>query len=104
MEGDDNTSFRIYREGNPAALYNRQWISVAGSIDEAKSLAEKLGKDNGQNARKLSRSILNNIANFEEKEEVCAPPLRPRGSPPGCKPFPSRATYTIASTSLKVTS
>lgn len=69
VEGDDNTSFRIYREGNPAALYNRQWISVAGSIDEAKALAEKLGKDNGQNARKLSRSILNNIANFEEKEE-----------------------------------
>lgn len=72
IEGDDNCSFRIYREGNPAALYNRQWISVAGSIDEAKALAEKLGKDNGQNARKLSRSILNNIVNFEEKEEVCA--------------------------------
>ncbi|KAK2605347.1 hypothetical protein N8I77_008189 [Diaporthe amygdali] len=69
IEGDDNCSFRIYREGNPAALYNRQWISVAGSIDEAKALAEKLGKDNGQNARKLSRSILNNIVNFEEKEE-----------------------------------
>lgn len=86
VEGDDNTSFRIYREGNPAALYNRQWISVAGSIDEAKALAEKLGKDNGQNARKLSRSILNNIANFEEKEEVCAfppngPPLTTRGQP-----------------------
>ncbi|KAI7787677.1 hypothetical protein LA080_015046 [Diaporthe eres] len=69
VEGDDNCSFRIYREGNPAALYNRQWISVAGSIDEARALAEKLGKDNGQNARKLSKSILNNIANFEEKEE-----------------------------------
>lgn len=78
VEGDDNCSFRIYREGNPAALYNRQWISVAGSIDEAKALAEKLGKDNGQNARKLSRSILNNIANFEEKEEVCASPNGPR--------------------------
>ncbi|KAL1868495.1 hypothetical protein Daus18300_005929 [Diaporthe australafricana] len=69
VEGDDNCSFRIYREGNPAALYNRQWISVAGSIDEAKALAEKLGRDNGQNARKLSKSILNNIVNFEEKEE-----------------------------------
>lgn len=69
VEGDDNCSFRIYREGNPAALYNRQWISVAGSIDEARALAEKLGKDNGQHARKLSRSILNNIVNFEEKEE-----------------------------------
>ncbi|KAI3398282.1 hypothetical protein diail_9620 [Diaporthe ilicicola] len=69
IEGDDNCSFRIYREGNPAALYKREWISVAGSIDEARALAEKLGRDNGQNARKLSKSILNNIVNFEEKEE-----------------------------------
>lgn len=84
VEGDDNCSFRIYREGNPAALYNRQWITVAGSIDEAKALAEKLGKDNGQNARKLSRSILNNIANFEEKEEVCTPPRCHLCSLPGC--------------------
>lgn len=84
VEGDDSCSFRIYREGNPAALYNRQWISVAGSIDEAKALAEKLGRDNGQNARKLSKSILNNIANFEEKEEVCISPRRCFGLLPAC--------------------
>lgn len=70
VEGDDNCSFRVYRESNPAALYNRQWISVAGSIDEVKDLAEKLAKaDGGPNARKLSNSILKNIPNFEEKEE-----------------------------------
>lgn len=70
VEGDDNCSFRVYRESNPAALYNRQWISVAGSIIEAKTLAEKLAKaDGGPNARKLSNSILKNIPNFEEKEE-----------------------------------
>ncbi|ROW17530.1 hypothetical protein VPNG_00732 [Cytospora leucostoma] len=70
VEGDDNCSFRIYREGNPAALYNRPWISAAGSIDEAKALAEKLATvDGGQHSRKLSKSILNNIVNFEEKEE-----------------------------------
>lgn len=70
VEGDDNCSFRVYRESNPAALYNRQWISVAGSIDEVKALAEKLATaDGGPNARKLSSSILKNIANFEEKEE-----------------------------------
>lgn len=70
VEGDDNCSFRVYRESNPAALYNRQWISVAGSIDEVKALAEKLAKvDGGPNARKLSNSILKNIPNFEEKEE-----------------------------------
>ncbi|ROW12409.1 hypothetical protein VMCG_00650 [Cytospora schulzeri] len=70
VEGDDNCSFRIYREGNPAALYNRQWISVAGSIDEAKALAEKLATlDGGQHSRKLSKSIINNVVNFEEKEE-----------------------------------
>lgn len=70
IEGDDNCSFRVYREGNPAALYNRQWISVAGSIDEAKALAERLATlDGGQHSRKLSKSIMNNIENFEEKEE-----------------------------------
>lgn len=70
VEGDDNCSFRVYRESNPAALYNRQWISVAGSIDEVKVLADKLAAaDGGRNARKLSGNILKNIANFEEKEE-----------------------------------
>lgn len=70
VEGDDNCSFRVYRESNPAALYNRQWISVAGSIDEVKALAEKLATaDGGPNARKLSSSITKNIVNFEEKEE-----------------------------------
>lgn len=70
VEGDDNCSFRVYRESNPAALYNRQWINVAGGIDEVKALAEKLAKaDGGPNARKLSNSLLKNIPNFEEKEE-----------------------------------
>ncbi|KAF3770393.1 hypothetical protein M406DRAFT_246005 [Cryphonectria parasitica EP155] len=70
IEGDDSCSFRVYRESNPAALYNRQWISVAGSIDEVKALAEKLATaDGGPNARKLSSNIHKNIPNFEEKEE-----------------------------------
>lgn len=70
VEGDDSCSFRVYRESNPAALYNRQWISVAGSIDEVKILADKLATaDGGPNARKLSSNITKNIANFEEKEE-----------------------------------
>lgn len=43
---------------------------MAGSIDEAKALAEKLATlDGGQHSRKLSKSIINNIVNFEEKEE-----------------------------------
>lgn len=107
VEGDDNCSFRIYREGNPAALYNRQWISVAGSIDEAKALAEKLGRDNGQNARKLSRSILNNIANFEEKEEVCKSPRRclgllPGRSRPTAEPPPVARTLSKARANMSV--
>ncbi|PSR94631.1 hypothetical protein BD289DRAFT_480452 [Coniella lustricola] len=70
VEGDDNCSFRVYRESNPAALYNRQWISVAGSIEEVKALAERLATvDGGPNARKLSSNMLKNIPNFEEKEE-----------------------------------
>lgn len=70
VEGDNDCSFRVYRESNPAG-FTRTWFSVAGSIDDVKALADKLTTaDGGPNARKLSANILKNIPNFEEKEEV----------------------------------
>lgn len=71
VEGLDDTSFRVYRESNPAAV-QRTWWSVAGSIDDLKALAEKLEtKDGGPKAKTLAKKIVNSIPRFEATEEVC---------------------------------
>ena len=70
VEGLDDTSFRVYRESNPAG-FTRTWWSVAGSIDELKALAEKLEtQDGGPKARTLAKQITNAIPRFEATEEV----------------------------------
>lgn len=70
IEGIDDTSFRVYRESNPAGI-QRTWWSVAGSIDELKALAEKLNtEDGGPKARTLAQKMLNSIPRFEATEEV----------------------------------
>lgn len=69
IEGNDDTTFRVYRESNPAGL-QRTWWSIAGSIDELKVLADKLeNADGGPKAKALSRRILNSIPRFEATEE-----------------------------------
>ncbi|OIW33428.1 hypothetical protein CONLIGDRAFT_628320 [Coniochaeta ligniaria NRRL 30616] len=69
IEGLDDTSFRVYRESNPAGVH-RTWWSVAGSIDELKGLAEKLDtQDGGPKARTLAQKMLNSIPRFEATEE-----------------------------------
>lgn len=71
VEGQDDTAFRVYRESNPAGA-NRTWWSVAGSIEELRVLAEKLGtKDGGPKAKKLSNKMLQAIPRFEAGEDVC---------------------------------
>lgn len=71
IEGQDDTTFRIYREGH---RYNKQphWWSMAGEIDEIRRLADSLEKEDGsQAARTLSQRMLNAIPRFEATEEVC---------------------------------
>jgi len=69
IEGNDDTSFRVYRESNPAGL-QRTWWSVAGSIDELKALAEKLEtQDGGPKAKALAKKIQAAIPRFEATEE-----------------------------------
>ncbi|KZF22547.1 hypothetical protein L228DRAFT_238492 [Xylona heveae TC161] len=68
IEGQDDTSFRLYRESNPA-LKTNTWWSVAGSIDELKLIAEKLSLEGTQAARRLSDRILAAIPRFEATEE-----------------------------------
>ncbi|KAK4106102.1 hypothetical protein N658DRAFT_460331 [Parathielavia hyrcaniae] len=69
IEGNDDTSFRVYRESNPAGL-QRTWWSVAGSIDDLKALAEKLEThDGGPKAKTFAKRIMLSIPRFEATEE-----------------------------------
>lgn len=69
VEGQDDTRFRLYREGD-RTLQHPEWRSVAGTIDELKVVAEKLAEDGSQAARRLSDRITNAIPRFEATEEV----------------------------------
>ena len=70
IEGLDDTHFRVYRESNYTGM-KRTWWSVAGEIDELKTLAEKLLKeDGGQKARVLSTKINQAVPRFEATEDV----------------------------------
>ncbi|KAL4761288.1 uncharacterized protein BDW70DRAFT_150164 [Aspergillus foveolatus] len=68
IEGLDDTHFRLYRESNPA-LKNVTWWSVAGTIPELLSVAQKLEEEKGTNSKKLSERIRNSIPRFEGSEE-----------------------------------
>ena len=69
IEGQDDTTFRLYRENNPT-LKHRAWRSVAGSIDELREVAKRLGEDGAQVARRLEERIQAGIPRFEAGEEV----------------------------------
>lgn len=73
IEGLDDTHFRLYRESNPA-LKNISWWSVAGSIPELQTIAEKLGQEKSTHSKKLSERITNSIPRFESSEDVCFVP------------------------------
>ncbi|KAI9877063.1 MAG: hypothetical protein M1830_004913 [Pleopsidium flavum] len=68
VEGQDDTHFRLYRESNPVLKHNT-WRSVAGSIDELKGVAEQLGEEGSQAARRLKERILLAMPRFEASEE-----------------------------------
>ena len=71
IEGQDDTNFRLYREGN-RALKNIEWRSVAGSYDEIKAVANTLDeKHHSQAARRLASRINAAVPRFEATEEVC---------------------------------
>ncbi|KAI9049157.1 hypothetical protein LZ554_007004 [Drepanopeziza brunnea f. sp. 'monogermtubi'] len=69
IEGLDDTHFRVYRESDYTDI-ERTWWSVAGDIDQLKTLAEKLAnEDGGQKARLLSSKMMAAIPRFEATEE-----------------------------------
>jgi hypothetical protein len=81
IEGRDDTPFRVYRESNPK-LQKITWWSVAGSIDEIRTLAQKLEDEDGtKDAKQLSEKMRNAIPRFEATEDVG---LHPHNYPPYC--------------------
>ena len=72
IEGQDDTHFRLYRESNPILRHNT-WRSVAGSIDEVKEVADRLGEESSLLSRRLRDRIIAAIPRFEASEEVCSP-------------------------------
>ena len=82
IEGQDDTSFRLYRE-NAKSDQKVIWWNMGGSIEELKALAERLDtKDTTQAARRLSSKIISAIPRFEATDEVRLRPLRLRPSTP----------------------
>lgn len=69
IEGQDDTNFRLYRESN-IKLKNNTWRSVAGDIEQLKSVGEQLYDEGSQPARRLSERISHAIPRFEATEEV----------------------------------
>ena len=65
----EDTSFRLYRESNPA-LKNTTWISVAGTIDELKAVALDLDEHGNKHSGELARKIYAAVPRFEEGENV----------------------------------
>lgn len=70
IEGQEDTSFRVYREANRLSQ-QAQWWSVAETIDEVNALAEKLEtKDTTQAARRLADKMKAAVPRFEASEEA----------------------------------
>lgn len=70
IEGQDDTHFRIYRENDGRTSKTNVWFSVAGTIDEAKALAEKLEAEMpGNQGKLLAEKIRMAIPRWEAGEE-----------------------------------
>ncbi|KAJ4329762.1 hypothetical protein N0V87_010584 [Didymella glomerata] len=68
IEGQNDTHFRVYREGN-SHTPKATWWSVAGSIDELKALAKVLEEEDAhREAKTLSERMNNAVPRFEASE------------------------------------
>ena len=69
IEGQNDTHFRLYRE-SAAKLTNNTWWSIAGTLDELKTVAENLHNEGTQAPRRLADKILAAVPRLEATEEV----------------------------------
>ena len=71
IQGMEDTSFRVYREGDRFKKKDEHWYSMAGDIEEVRTLAQRLEeKDGTQAARRLAQKMVSAIPIFEASEEV----------------------------------
>lgn len=69
IEGQQDTSFRLYRESARKAAKNT-WFTIAGTIDELKNIGEGLRAEGSQAGRRLADRIVTAIPRLEASEEV----------------------------------
>ena len=69
IEGQDDTEFRLYRESNTKRK-TVTWWSVAGDVDELKTVAARLAEEGSQAARRLSERIGFAFPRLESSLEV----------------------------------
>ena len=70
IEGQNDTTFRLYRESAHKSLDNTWW-SLAGTIDELKVIGDTLRAEGSQAARRLAEKFTAAIPRLELTEEVC---------------------------------
>jgi hypothetical protein len=70
IEGQNDTTFRLYRESAHKAIDNTWW-SLAGTIDELKVIGDTLRAEGSQAARRLAEKFTAAIPRLELTEEVC---------------------------------
>lgn len=69
IEGRDDTEFRLYRENNTKPKHY-DWRAVAGTIEELKTVSDRLKEEGSQAARRLSDRITLAIPRFEASQQV----------------------------------
>ena len=111
IEGQDDTEFRLYRESSTKRK-PVTWWSVAGDVDELKTVAAHLADEGSQAARRLSERIGFAFSRLEASLEVsvaawgtlpsAADPRRNAGNATiGRHARPSSSAETLASLSTR---
>jgi hypothetical protein len=70
IEGQEHTYFRVYRENDGKTTKTNQWFSVAASIEDVKTLADKFEAEGTLNARMNADKLRLPIPRWVEGEEV----------------------------------
>ena len=69
VEGQDDTYFRLYRENNAINAKTNTWFSVAGSIEEIASIANKFEDEQATQSKAIAGKIKAALPRFEAGEE-----------------------------------
>ncbi|ETN40690.1 uncharacterized protein HMPREF1541_04969 [Cyphellophora europaea CBS 101466] len=69
IEGQEDSHFRVYRENDGKTSKTNTWFSVAGSIEDVASLADKFAEEGTSNARMNADKLRAAIPRFEQGDE-----------------------------------